>query len=174
MTRRNPCIMYLTIVWAVILAVTLALLLLSCGSAADSGPWYDETWIDGPATAEEEEALEAVLAAFKGVGLPDPCYRVVFVREPEQAIRGTTWAEFRLTKVQPRNLAEGYRGLCDRAYRTVYVRRFGEAEPYLISLLIHELVHAVGYDHGPEMRRVEKSLWDSYGAVATRSPGLRK
>lgn len=55
-----------------------------------------------------------------------------------------------------RNAAEGWRGWYHDGM--AYVRRYGEAEAYLESLLIHELAHSVGFQHGPEMKRFESQL----------------
>ena len=37
-------------------------------------------------------------------------------------------------------------------------RTYGEAEAYLESLLIHELAHSVGFQHGPAMKEFESQL----------------
>lgn len=139
------------------LAIILMLLISSCGDGSEDQR-YSESWIDRLATSEEIQAFEEVLEAFYEAEVSDPGYRVIFIHTPDDLVRGVPWSSFRLSNTAPRNEAEGYRGFCDRPGRTVYIRRYGEAEPHLHSLLIHELLHAAGYDHGEAMRSKEAEI----------------
>ena len=110
------------------------------------------------ATMEEQQAMWDVYDAFCALGYEPTCC-VVFVRDHDYPIGGTTWHSYRNPQgTDPRNPDEGYRGLYRPSSRRVYVRCFGEAEPYLVSLLIHELAHSVGFMHGEEMRQFERRV----------------
>jgi len=109
-------------------------------------------------TEEEAIALQEIMGAFSCAGLEDPGYYVTFIHEPEHPIAGTTWAEFRVPGYEPTTPSEGYGGYCDWDNCAVYVRRYGRSEPHLESLLRHELLHAVGFKHGSEMREAERKV----------------
>lgn len=167
----NITVIILALAWALLLTLTL-ILTQGCGET-DEDPCnachgdhamirhYDTSIIMMALAAEEEaKAAITVLKAFRTADIPDPRYYIIFVSSPEQPIRGTTWADFRLPGVEPRNPAEGYRGYCDRENRAAYVRHYGEAAPYLYELLVHELLHAAGYNHGPEMKAIEQKVME--------------
>lgn len=109
------------------------------------------------ATEEEQETLWEVYDAFCETGYELECC-VVFVRSPNQQIlEGATWVELPYKyHIDARNAAEGWRGWYHDG--VAYVRRYGEAEPYLESLLIHELAHSVGFEHGPAMKEFESRV----------------
>lgn len=106
------------------------------------------------ATLEEEDTLWKVHDAFWELGYELGCC-VVFVRSPDQEVlNGWTWVELPdKYRLEARNAAEGWRGWYHQG--VAYVRRYGEAEPYLESLLIHELAHSVGFHHGSAMKKFE-------------------
>jgi hypothetical protein len=112
------------------------------------------------AGTEEARALTDVTNAITDAGFTEPGFAVNFVHSGDAHFKGTTWAEWRIGGIEPRNPEEGYRGYCDRRWGMVFIRRFGEAEPYIHSLLIHEILHARGYDHGLEMKAAEERVWD--------------
>ena len=92
--------------------------------------------------------------------MSDPCCLVSFIYRPDQPFKGTIWKDYRNPAgVVPTDPSEGYKGLCDRTNGVVYVRRFGNAEAHLYSLLIHELLHILGYDHGQRMQAWEEEVW---------------
>jgi len=112
------------------------------------GGWPDDcrhgVMLAGEWTDEDAATLSRVMEAIREVHGGEPCYFVTFVYTHEQAVR-----------CLPQSPIEGrtggfVRGVCKRWCQTVYIRRFGDAEPYCESLLIHELAHAVGYEHDPE------------------------
>jgi len=138
------------------LAVSLplwVLLITACGEAGVEGQFG----ICSDATEEEEAAVLQVQDAFLELGYELDCC-VVFVRSPDQVLLDdTAWVELPdKFRVEARNAAEGWRGWYHAG--VAYVRRYGEAEPYLESLLIHELAHAVGFKHGPAMKRFESQV----------------
>ena len=134
------------------------LLILGCGTPETdtcvAGPCY----LAGDFTDEEARAVTVVTRAIVDAGYTEPGYAISFIHSPEATFKGTLWVDWRCG-VEPRNPAEGYRGFCCRKWCMVFVRRFGEARPYLYELLVHELVHALGYDHGERMRAAEKEIW---------------
>ena len=109
------------------------------------------------ATLEEEETLWRVFDAFRELGYEPQCC-VVFVRSPDQQVKnGLTWVELPdKYDIDARNAAEGWRGCYLEG--VVYVRRYGDAEPYLESLLIHEMAHSVGFQHGSAMKEFESRV----------------
>jgi len=114
----------------------------------------------------DARVVTLVTRAFQAVGIEEPCYCVIFVYSPDAMFRGKRWADFRVPDTPARNPDEGYRGFCDRDFLAVYVRRYGEAAPHCLSLLIHELLHAVGYDHGPAMKATEDRVWTYLDTLA--------
>ena len=138
------------------LAILIALWLLSavaCGEEETKG----EFGLCSDATIEEQESMWKVYDAFLELGRELGCC-VFFVRSPEQeTLNGLTWVELPTKyRIEARNGAEGWRGCYLDG--VAYVRRYGEAEPHLESLLIHELAHSVGFRHGPEMRQFEAQV----------------
>lgn len=129
------------------------LLVVACGNEETGGAFG----LCSEATIEERDAVWQVYDAFLELGYELHCC-VVFVRSPNQEIvEGATWDELPTKhKIEARNAAEGWRGWYHDGVS--YVRRYGEAEPYLESLLIHELAHSVGFHHGPEMQRFEAKV----------------
>jgi hypothetical protein len=126
------------------------LLVVACGTEETK----EEFGLCSDATVEEQACMWQVYDAFLELGHElGGC--VFFVRSPDQEIlEGTTWAELPTKyRVEARNAAEGWRGWYHDG--VAYVRRYGEAEPFLESLLIHELAHSVGFQHGPEMAQFE-------------------
>jgi hypothetical protein len=125
-------------------------LIVACGEEEPKG----EFGLCSDATEEERETLGKVYDAFCALGSEPHCC-VVFVRSPDQAVlEGLTWVDLPdRYGIDARNAAEGWRGCYLGG--VAYVRRYGEAEPYLEALLVHELAHAVGFDHGPAMQGFE-------------------
>ena len=109
------------------------------------------------ATFEEQDSMRQVHDAFYELGYELDCC-VIFVRSPDQKIlEDTTWLELPLTyRTEARNASEGWRGWYHDG--VAYIRRYGEAEPYLESLLVHELAHSIGFQHGPEMKQFEAQV----------------
>jgi hypothetical protein len=155
-------------VWkSVALVALLAVYGASCGEAEE--PPCHGTYLAGEFTNEEVEALTKVLQTFSDMGIEEPCYLVTFIWSPEHPFRGGVWKDYRTTSgVEPEDPEQGYKGLCDRGYKglcdrtnkIVYVRRSGNAENKLYGLLIHELLHAVGYNHGDNMKAKENEVWE--------------
>jgi len=135
--------------------VLIAILPLTHACGAEERECFG-TYLGGRFTNAEVRALTEVLEAFEAVGLNEPCYIVSFIWDVQTPYRGVPWKDYRTPAgVEPTNPEEGYKGLCSREFGVVYIRRVGNAEPYLYWLLIHELLHAVGYDHGDRMRAKE-------------------
>ena len=128
-------------------------LLAACGEETMKG----EFGLCSDATLEEQDAVWQVYDAFCELGYKLHCC-VVFVRSPDQEVlKDVTWLELpEKYRVEARNSAEGWRGWYHRG--VAYIRRYGEAEPYLESLLIHELAHSVGFQHGPAMEEFESRV----------------
>jgi hypothetical protein len=108
---------------------------------------------------DEIDALTALSGAVTELGYPLPDECVFFVFSPEDRIPEvcrdgdctTNWLELPgLTGTACKNPKEGWRGWQTDGY--IFVRRFGEAAPYLESLLAHEFSHAV-CDCGHEARQ---------------------
>jgi len=137
-------------------AALLLLLLTACGT----DPCNGGTYLAGDHTQEELTALTDVLRAFRDAGYAEPDAAVIFVRSPDMRFKGTTWGAWRAGDYPANNEGEGYRGYWDESACAVYVRRYGDAEPYLYQLLVHELAHAAGYIHGSRMRAFEATIWD--------------
>ena len=142
---------------SLITAITLLLVTVACGEDLCTAPGVS---IQGPAIMEDVQALSDVLDAMQDSGIGEPaCTVVVFLYDSDHALRvlPQSWKEDRTDGL--------VRGMCrrhDSGRRTVYVRRYGDAEPFCVSLLIHELTHAIGYDHGDAMRDVERRIWTAY------------
>ena len=111
------------------------------------------------ATMEERQAMWDVYDAFCELGYEPTCC-VVFVHSLDYLMpTGVTWQEYPKTHpVAARNQAEGFRGLYSPRDQAAYVRTYGEAEAYLIPLLIHELAQCVGFDHGEAMKQFERQV----------------
>jgi hypothetical protein len=138
--------------WARLIPLSL-FLIAACGEGGVEGQFG----ICSDATEEEQAAVWQVYDAFRELGYELHCC-VVFVRSPDQAIlEETPWVELPgRYRIEARNAAEGWRGWYHDG--VAYVRRYGEAAPYLESLLIHELAHSVGFRHGPAMKEFESQL----------------
>ena len=135
----------------------LILLSLFLIAASGEGGIEGQFGICSDATEEEQAAVWQVHDAFSELGYELHCC-VVFVRSPDQEIlEDTTWVELPdKCRTDARNAAEGWRGWYHDG--VAYVRRYGEAERYLESLLIHELAHSIGFQHGPAMKQFESQL----------------
>jgi len=140
-------------------AITLLLAVSACGEDLCTTPGVS---IQGAAIMEDVQALSDVLDAMQESGVGEPaCTVVVFLYDSDHA---------RAKRILPTSPKAGLtdnlvRGMCrrhDSGRRTVYIRRYGDAEPFCVSLLIHELTHAIGYDHGDAMRDVERRIWTAY------------
>jgi hypothetical protein len=131
----------------------LLLLIAACGEGEVEGQFG----ICSDATKEEEAAVWEAHDAFFELGYELHCC-VAFVRSPDQEVlEDTPWVELpEKFRIEARTAAEGWRGWYHNG--VAFVRRYGEAEPYLESLLIHELAHAVGFKHGPAMKRFESQV----------------
>jgi hypothetical protein len=129
------------------------LLIAACGEVGVEEGTFD---ICSDATDAERTAAWQVYDAFCELGYEPTCC-VVFVHSPDYLMPSdVTWKEYcDVHPVDPRNLAEGFRGMYSARWHTAYVRTYGEAGPYLISLLIHELAHSVGFRHGESMKQFE-------------------
>jgi hypothetical protein len=136
----------------------VALLLISCGTSetqvCEAGPCY----LVGDFTQLEAQAVTDVTNALTAAGFTEPGYAVNFVHSPDAHFKGTTWAEWRVGGIEPTDPAVGYGGWCDRPWCMVFINRCGSKEPHLYSLLVHELTHALGYDHGQRMKEVEQLI----------------
>ena len=136
------------------LALVIPLLVAACGGEGDT----DEFGLCSDSTEEEQQAMWDVYDAFTALGYVPTCC-VVFVHDQDYSIGGTAWYNYRNSeRTEPRNPSEGYRGMYRSGTRTVYIRRYGEAEPHLVSLLIHEIAHSVGFSHGDEMSEFERQV----------------
>jgi hypothetical protein len=109
------------------------------------------------ATIEEQDTMWRVYDAFLALGYELHCC-VFFVRSPHQeVVNGVSWVELPIKyRLEARNAAEGWRGWYNDG--VAYIRRYGEAEPYLESLLVHELAHSVGFQHGTKMNQFERRV----------------
>lgn len=136
-------VIFIALVFGFCFFMALCFGVLGCCGSAEAGPAY----LVGDYTQEELEALTAVQNAFQCAGFPYSGVAVNFVHSPDAHFKGTTWAEWRLPGVPARNEAEGYRGYYDQVWHMVFIRRYGEAEPLLHDLLIHEILHSLGYHH---------------------------
>ena len=145
-----PLIRSLVMGWA----LCLPLILFSCGEEAECGLGVT---LVGEWVEEEAQAVVEVTGCLVEVVGREPNALVNFVREDSE-FRGVAWRDYRLPGVVARNESEGYRGLWDAEFCMVLVRTFGEAEAFLRELLEHELLHALGYTHGEEMREVEREV----------------
>ena len=101
----------------------------------------------GTYTEADATLLAHVLQAFDAVGKTPPvCHTLTFVYDESTA-----------QKVLPTSTHPGvwkyFRGFCRNETRAIYIRRFGPdlVDDYTYSLVIHEIAHAVGYTHGPDM-----------------------
>lgn len=139
--------------------LVITLLIASCGTSEDTcceaGPCY----LVGDWTQEEAQAVTDVTNAIVAAGFTEPGYMVNFVHSPDAHFKGTTWKEWRIGGIEPTDPEVGYGGFCDREWCMVLINRCGSKAPHLHSLLIHELIHACGFDHGPEMKKAEKEVW---------------
>jgi len=151
--------LYNTIVFYSTVLILLLVVIPACGEDLCTEPGVH---IQGPAIMEDIETLSIVLDAMQDSGIGEPaCTVVVFLYDSDHA-----------KSILPTSPKAGrtdnlVRGMCrrhDDGRRTVYIRRYGDAEPYCMSLLVHELVHAIGYDHGEVMKEVERKIWDVINA----------
>ena len=139
--------------WCMMIALVLfwgtLLLLFGCGDAEGGGGAV----LVGDYTKEEARAVAEVTAAFQDTLGTEPDVMVNFVHSPDARFRGKAWKDFRhIDSHYPngypaRNEEEGYRGYYDREWHMVLVRRYGEVRAFLYELLVHELLHAMGYDY---------------------------
>ncbi len=138
--------------WAVFIPLWL-FLVVACGEEETKR----EFGLCSDATPEEQDSMWQVYDAFVELGYELDCC-VVFVQSPEQKVlEDATWVELPVRyRTDARNAAEGWRGWYHDG--VAYVRRYGEAEPYLESLLIHEVAHSVGFQHGQRMIEFEKQV----------------
>ena len=139
-------------------ALALALL-LSCGTD-DGGACAGSCYLVGDYTEEEARALTDVTRAIVDAGIVEPGYAVSFVHDPNASFKQTTWKEWRVGGIHPTDPSVGYGGWCDRPWCMVFINRCGSKRPFLHSLLIHEIMHAAGYDHGAEMKAAENRVWE--------------
>jgi hypothetical protein len=143
-------------VWPFLIASTM--LLVSCGTVetqvCEAGPCY----LVGDFTEKEARAVTEVTAAIVDAGLVEPGYAINFVHSADAHFKGTTWGEWRVGGIEPTDPETGYGGWCDRPWCMVFICRFGSKEPHLYDLLVHELTHALGYDHGQRMQEVEQLI----------------
>ena len=140
--------------------------LISCGTTEQNlctaGPCY----LVGDYTPGEARAVTIVTDAIVAAGYTEPGYAVNFVHSPEASFKGTTWKEWRAPcGVEPTDPKVGYGGWCDRPWCMVFINRCGSKEPRLYQLLVHELMHAVGFNHGnpaeaAKMQAAEKRVWE--------------
>jgi len=140
------------------LAITL--LIISCGSPESGMCVAGGCYLVGDWTQLEAQAVTDVTAALVDAGYTEPGYMINFVHDPNSSFKGTTWKEWRIGGIEPTDPEVGYGGFCDREWCMVLVNRCGSKEPHLYSLLVHEIMHAVGFDHGPEMKKAEQKVWE--------------
>lgn len=148
--------------WKMRLTTVAALLfLLSCGTSehdtCEAGPCF----LVGDWTQEEARALTVVTNAITDAGYTEPGYAVNFIHDPNTSFKGTTWKQWRTQGIPARDPEVGYGGCCDREWCMVFVNRCGSKRDKLYELLVHELMHAVGFDHGPEMKAAEQKVWEN-------------
>lgn len=118
-------------------------------------------------SADEADAVADLSCALESLGLQRPEQCLVVVRGLWQGIPrvckkckcAETWKDLvRVIGVPPTKPEFGYRGYC--GWHAVMVRRFGDT--LLIktfrNLLVHEYTHALGYNHGDEMRAMEAAV----------------
>jgi len=132
-------------------------LLSSCGTEGticEAGPCY----LVGDYTQKELDATIAVENALVAAGFALPGYAINFIHSPDAPFKGTTWKNFRIYGVQPTDPDVGYGGFCDRELCMIWVNRCGSKEPHLHALLIHELLEAIGYHNGPEIRAEQRRV----------------
>ena len=136
----------------------VALLLISCGTTetqvCEAGPCY----LVGDFYQIEAQAVTDVTRALVDAGFTEPGYAINFVHSPDASFMGTTWAEWRNGVVEPTDPEVGYGGTVIHKWCMVFINRCGSKEPHLYSLLIHELTHALGYNHGERMQEVEQLI----------------
>ena len=139
-------------------AFAITLLIISCGTSesntCEAGPCY----LVGDYTQEEARAVTTVTAAIVVAGYTEPGYMVNFIHDPLAHFKGTTWKEWRIGGIPPTDPEVGYGGYCDREWCMVLINRCGSKKPHLYALLVHEILHAVGFDHGIEMRKAEEKV----------------
>ena len=136
----------------------LLILLVSCGTD-DVGVCSGGCYLAGDYTPEEAQALADVTNAITDAGYAEPGYAINYVHSPDAPFRGTTWREYRNPEgVEPTDPAVGYGGIVIHEWCMIYINRCGSKEPHLYSLLVHEILHAVGFSHGPEMRAAEEKV----------------
>jgi len=111
-------------------------------------PVCDGSWVGEVEYKATKSVGEAALLATGYV--PCVCARFIFTQEEA----GQYLPKTKNPDANPCGYA---RGSAPRG--EVRIRRYGGMEPYCESLLIHELAHHYGYDHGPEMKEFEQSIW---------------
>ncbi len=136
--------------------VVFALVLAGCG--ADDSQCAAQCTLVGSWTEVEAHALTQVTGAMQELGLPRPTCWVNFVHSPDAEYKGVAWKDYRIPGVKESHPGEGYQAIYSHEYCMALVRRYGEAGPYLVELLIHELLHSVGYAHGDVMRQAEQEI----------------
>ena len=134
-------------------AMVLALALAGCGTGHCGGGCV----LVGDYTQEEAKAVTEVTAAFQEVLGTEPDVMVNFVHSPGAMYRGARWENYHTGSEMSVN-SEGYYGLWDSEHCMVLVRRYGEAVPIMRQILIHELLHALGYRHGEGMQETENFI----------------
>jgi hypothetical protein len=142
-----------------ILAATI--LIASCGTTENTLCEAGGCYLVGSWTEEEAQALTVVTNAIVDAGFTEPGYMINFVHDPNSHFRGTTWREWRNGQDEPRDPSVGYGGTVIHEWCMVLINRCGSKEPYLYSLLIHELVHALGYyEHDRAFKAAEAKIWE--------------
>ena len=143
-----------------LIVMLTAFLLTACGHDDCD---YPPGKVLGDATPEEIQAAHEVPLAIEAAGYGLPHYAVNYIHSRDDYMHGTTWSEYRWSTVQPTDGLDGYRGICLEGDCAVYIRRFGGMEDKLYSLLVHELLHAVGFEHGTRMKAAEQHVHEILG-----------
>ena len=123
----------------------LFLLLAACGTSPDSISRCDSVPIcpDSQASGTDLITLGQVTQAYLAVQGWVPCICAFFAYDLEAALAAG---------IPPSPKPGRTDGLCRGVAPAgrVVIRRYGDAEPFCESLLIHELAHHSGYSHPPQ------------------------
>ena len=113
-------------------------------------------------TTEENEIK---LAAFEIIGAEKPSFKrnepfVYPVRDVNEHIDllGSTWVAYRSGDQKPTNKKRGYGGIYSYQHNTLFINCDNWGMDHFINVVVHEALHAAGYEHGKVMETRQKEI----------------
>jgi len=109
-----------------------------------------------PGLTAEEDEIKRVVYYFVGKDYPTLALAppsVYPVRNVKQHIPmlHMSWVNFRSGDSKPKNVRRGYGGMWYASEMMIFINCDNWKNPHFTKVLIHELLHALGWQHGNEM-----------------------